>query len=136
MYVCICIYTARERERERERSEIHRELGERERERGEREERGREDAETFMCTHICAADPLILSRYPAAKRLEFSAGVHSAKFRALTAEQRAKGTGDSPTTRLEITAAMPFNFALLRLGQHQLALGHSTRQLPCKNRRA
>ena len=81
-----------------------------------------------MCTHICAADPLILSRYPPAKRLEFSAGVPSAKFRALTAEQRAKETRCAPTNRLEITAAMPFNFALVRLGQHQLALGHSTRQ--------
>jgi hypothetical protein len=74
-----------------------------------------------MCTHICAADPLILSRYPPAKRLEFSAGVPSAKFRALTAEQRAKETRCAPTKRLEITAAMPFNFALVRLGEHQLA---------------
>jgi hypothetical protein len=58
------------------------------------------------------------------------------KFRALTPEKMAKETGDSPTKRLEITAAMCFNFALVRLGQHQLALGHSTRQLPRTNRRA
>ena len=126
------IHSEREREREREREARYIESSERERE--EREERGREDAETFMCTHICAADPLISSRYPPAKRLEFSAGVPSAKFRALTAETRAKETGDAPTNRLEITAAMPFNFALVRLGQHQLALGHITRQLPRKNR--
>jgi hypothetical protein len=53
-------------------------------------------------------------------------------FRALTAEKRAKETGDAPTNRLEITATMPSNFALVRLGQHQLALCHSARQLPRK----
>ena len=104
------------------------------RERGERE-RGREDAETFMCTHICAADPLILSRYPPAKRQEFTAGVPSAKFGALIAEQRAKETRCAPAKRQEITAAVPSNFVLVRLGQHQLALGHSTRQLTRKDRR-
>jgi hypothetical protein len=104
----------------------------RERERERREERGREDAETFMCTHICAPGPLILSRHPLVKRRESTAGVPSAKFRALTAEKRAKETGDAPTNRLEITATMPSNFALVRLGQHQLALGHSARQLPRK----
>jgi hypothetical protein len=31
------------------------------------------------------------------------------------AEKRAKETGDSPAKRLEITAAMCFNFALVRL---------------------
>jgi hypothetical protein len=33
----------------------------------------------------------------------------------LTAEKKAKETGDSPAKRLEITAAMSFNFALVRL---------------------
>ena len=58
------------------------------------------------------------------------------KFRVLIAEKRAKETGDSPAKRLEITAAMCFNFALVQMGQHQLALGHSTRQLPRKDRGA
>ena len=146
-----------------------------------------------MCTHICAAGPLILSRHPPVKRWESTAGVPSAKFRALnaeqraketrcapakrqeftaavpsnfalvrlvstsspwatvhasclakigacnfralTAEKRAKETGDAPTNRLEITATMPSNFALVRLGEHQLALGHSTRPLPRKDGR-
>ena len=35
-------------------------------------------------------------------------------FRALMAEKRAKETSDSPAKRLEITAAMPSNFALVR----------------------
>ena len=77
----------------------------------------------------------IVSRYPPAKRQEFTAGVHSAQSRALIAEQRAKETRCAPAERLEFTAAVPSNFALLRLGQHQLALGHSTRQLSRKDRR-
>ena len=121
------IDSERERERERERSEI-------DRERERREERGREDAETFMCTHICAAGPLILSGHPPVKRRKSTAGVPSAKFRALNAEQRAKETRCAPAKRQEFTAAVPSNFALVRLGQHQLALGHSTRQLPRKDR--
>ena len=44
-------------------------------------------------------------------------------------------TGDAPAKRPEITAAVPPNFALVHLGQHQRALGHSTRQLPRKDRR-
>jgi hypothetical protein len=87
-----------------------------------------------MCTHTCAADPLILSRYPPAKRQEFTTGVPSAKFRALIAEPRAKETRCAPAKRQEFTAAVPSNFALVRLGHHQLALGHSTRQLPRKGR--
>ena len=64
---------------------------ERQRERERREERGREDAETFMCTHICAAGPLILSRHPPVKWWESTVGVPSAKFRGLNTEQRVKG---------------------------------------------
>ena len=78
-----------------------------------------------MCTHICAAGPLILSGHPPVKRRESTAGVPSAKFRALNAEQRAKETRCAPAKRQEFTAAVPSNFALVRLGQHQLALGHS-----------
>ena len=51
------------------------------------------------------------------------------------AEKRAKETGDAPTNRLEITATMPSNFALVGLGEQQLALGHSTHQLPRKDGR-
>ena len=78
-----------------------------------------------MRTHICAADPLILSRYPPAKRQEFTAGVPSAMFRALIAEERAKATRCAPAERLEFTAGVISNFALVRLGQHQLALCHT-----------
>jgi hypothetical protein len=130
---CVHVYIDSERETERDKREIERE---REREREERRER--EDVQTFMCTHVCAADPLNLSRYPPAKRQEFTAWVPSAKFRALIAEQRAKETRCArcaPAMRLEITAAMSFNFALVRLGQHPPALGHSTRQLPRKDSR-
>ena len=74
IYIFPYTHRQRERERERERESEARYIESSEREREEREERGREDAETFMCTHICAADPLILSRYPPVKRLEFSAG--------------------------------------------------------------
>ena len=89
-----------------------------------------------MCTHICAADPLISSRYlSSAKRQEFTVGVPSAKFRALIAEQRAKETRCAPAERQKVTATVPSNFALVRLGLHQLALGHSARQLPRKDRR-
>jgi hypothetical protein len=56
IYIFPCTHRQRERERERERERIE---IERERERGER----REDAETFTCTHICAAGPLILSEW-------------------------------------------------------------------------
>ena len=63
------------------------------------------------------------------------AKIGACNFRALTAEKRAKETGDAPTNRLEITATMPSNFALVRLGEHQLALGHSTHQLPRKDGR-
>ena len=56
------------------------------------------------------------------------------KFRALTVEKRAKETRCVPTKRLEITALLPFNFVLVRLGEHQLSLGHSARQLPRKDR--
>jgi hypothetical protein len=56
------------------------------------------------------------------------------KFRALTAEKKAKETGNAPTNRLEFTALLPFNFVLVRLVEHQLALGHSARQLPRKDR--
>ena len=122
------MYIDSEREREREKRDRYRE-------RERREERGREDAETFMCTHICAAGPLILSGHPPVKRRESTAGVPSAKFRALTAEKRAKETRCAPAKRQEFTAAVPSNFALVRLGEHQLALGHSTRQLPRKEGR-
>jgi hypothetical protein len=53
----------------------------------------------------------------------------------LNAEKRAKETGNAPNNRLEITAPMPSTFAMVRLGEHQLAMAHSTRQLPGKNRR-
>jgi hypothetical protein len=58
MYICIYINTYRERDREESNYRVYVYRGER------REERGKEDAQTCMCTHICAADPLILSRYP------------------------------------------------------------------------
>jgi hypothetical protein len=58
---------------------------------------------------MSAADPLIFSRYPPAKRQEFTAGP-SANFRALIAEKRANETRCSPAKRLEITARLPFNF--------------------------
>jgi hypothetical protein len=83
-----------------------RERNKTEREGGERREE-REDAETFMCTHICAVDPLISSRYPPAKRQEFTAGVPSAKFRALIAEERAKEMRCAPAERLKFTAGVP-----------------------------
>ena len=88
-----------------------------------------------MCTHICAAGPLILSRHPPVKRRESTTRGPSAKFAALNAEKRAKETGNAPTNRLEFTAPMPSTFAMVRLGEHQLAMAHSTRQLPRKNRR-
>ncbi len=47
-----------------------------------------EDSENFLYTHICDADPLILSHYPPVKRQEFIVGVPSAKFQALIADQR------------------------------------------------
>jgi hypothetical protein len=72
--------------------------------------------------HICAADPLILSRYPPAKRQEFTAGP-SALFRALIGEKRAKETRCTPTKRLEFTARLPFKSALVRLGLNPLVLG-------------
>jgi hypothetical protein len=125
------MYIDSERERVRER-ERERDKRDRERQRERREEKMREDAETFMCTHNCAAGPLILSRHPLVNRRESTAGVPPAKFRALTAEKRAKETGDAPTNWLEITATIPSNFAIVRLGQHQLALGHRARQLPRK----
>ncbi len=42
----------------------------------------------------------------------------SSNFRALTAEKRAKETRCAPVKRLEITARLPFNFVLVRLGLH------------------
>jgi hypothetical protein len=61
----------------------------------------------------------------------------SCNFRAWTTEKRATEKGDSPAKRLEFTAAMSFNFALVRLGQHQLALGpgavNSSSSLPQQN---
>ena len=87
-----------------------------------------------MCTHICAAGPLILSRHPPVKRRESTTRGPSAKFGALNTEKRAKETGNAPTNRLEFTALLPFNFVLVRPGEHQLALGHSARQLPRKDR--
>jgi hypothetical protein len=89
---------------------------------------------TYIHTYIYIHVLLIHSFYravllPSGRNLPWGA-----KFRPLIAEQRAKETPCRPAERLEITAALPFNFALVRLGEHQLALGHITRQLHRKDR--
>jgi hypothetical protein len=43
------------------------------------------------------------------------ATIGACNFRALIAEKRAKETRDAPANRLEITARLHFNFALVRL---------------------
>jgi len=47
------------------------------------------------------------------------------KISSFDAEQRAKETRCAPAERQEVTATVSSNFALVRLGQHQLTLGHS-----------
>jgi hypothetical protein len=88
-----------------------------------------------MCTHLCAAGPLILSRHPPVKRRESTTRGPSPKFGVLTTEKRTKETGNAPTNRVEIIAPMSSTFEMVRLGEHQLAMAHSTHQLPRQNRR-
>ena len=120
MCLCMYIYIDRVRERDREREKRERE---REREREERREGDRMHRHACALMHTCAADVLIIWRYPRAKRQEFTAGVSSANFGALNAEKRAKETRCAPAKRLEFTARMPFNCALIKVRLHALALG-------------
>ena len=91
---------------------------------------------------FCAADPLIVSRYAPANRLQLTAGASLksaqrwlcgwasaapprqsaagsqslAAFRALLAEKRTKKTPCAPTNRLEFTAGVSFKRVKRRLG--------------------
>ena len=119
------IYIDTESEREREREKRDREKM-RERERGERRERERMERHSSALISVLLIQSFYLAILLPSGR-NSPRGCFLQNFRALITEQRAKETRRAPAKRLEI--------ALLFLGQHQLALGHSTRQLPREGRR-